>query len=200
MANKTLEVKAPSGLTLTLDLFPVGSDTRANGSGDTLTERTNAGGIYSATVTEAITGWHDAVIKDDSSNVIGVGEVNIRTDTVDTYRVYDREVEVQETGVDVTEINGSSLAAQRLALTAANMIPGTVDETAFTATVTVFDCDDITEATSNHYKDRIVLFTSGVLQGQVAAITGYSLVSGRGRFTVTTMTEPPGDDDTFIVV
>ena len=102
--------------------------------------------------------------------------------------------------VDVTYINGVAAAAVRLALSAGVIIPGTVDTTGFTPTTTQFDADDITEATANHYNNRVVLFTSGALLGQAAQITAYSLVSGRGRFTVTTMTEAPANNDTFIII
>lgn len=102
--------------------------------------------------------------------------------------------------VDVTKINASANAATRLALAAAGMVLGTVDDTGFTMTTTEFEADDITEATSTHYVGRNVLWTSGALLDQMAEITAYGIVSGRGHFTVTTMTEAPANDDTFIVV
>ena len=80
------------------------------------------------------------------------------------------------------------------------MLSGTVDIATFTPTTTQFEADDVTEATADHFKDRVVIFTSGVLLRQAKEITAYSLVGGKGRFTVGTLTEAPGDDDTFIVV
>lgn len=70
----TLELLAPTGLTLTVDLYPYGSDTRANGSGDALVEATNRKGLYTATIAEAITGWHTAHVL-LSETVIAVGDV-----------------------------------------------------------------------------------------------------------------------------
>lgn len=59
----TLEVLAPTGLTLTVKLYPYGSDVIANGAvGDTLTEATNRDGLYAATVAETLSGWHTAHI------------------------------------------------------------------------------------------------------------------------------------------
>jgi hypothetical protein len=82
MASTPVEFKAPSGLTLTLKLYPYGSDTIANGAGgDSCTERTNCKGIYTATVTEAITGLHDALVVDGSSNVIANYSVHMLDDT-----------------------------------------------------------------------------------------------------------------------
>jgi len=80
------------------------------------------------------------------------------------------------------------------------MIRGTVDDSDFTPTVTRFEADDITEATSDHYNGRIILFTSGNLAGQATEITDYSLEGSNGRFMVKTMTEAPSDNDTFLII
>lgn len=95
---------------------------------------------------------------------------------------------------------GNSTAAAKLGKSADSMLTGTIDTTAHTPTTTQFECDDITEATTDHYKNRVVIFTSGALIRQVCSITSYSLVSGRGRFTVSTLTEAPANNDTLIIV
>lgn len=60
----TLELFAPPGLTLTVELYPYGSDTIANGAGgDSLTEATNRKGLYAATVEETLSGWHTVHVK-----------------------------------------------------------------------------------------------------------------------------------------
>lgn len=69
-----------------------------------------------------------------------------------------------------------------------------------TPTTTEFQADDITEATADHYNSRVIIFTSGALAGQVTQISDYAAVGGIGQFTVTAMTEPPANDDTFIIV
>lgn len=102
--------------------------------------------------------------------------------------------------VNVSEINSSSVAAARLALGAGASVPGTVSNAITTPTTTVFAADDITEATANHYVGRIVIFTGGALQDQATTITGYSLVSGEGRFVVDALTEAPANDDTFLIL
>jgi hypothetical protein len=87
MANKTVEVLAAEGQTLTLHLYPWGSDTRANGSGDTLTEATNRKGLYSATVTEAITGWHTAHVFNGSNALVQAPQyLYIYSDSENTFR------------------------------------------------------------------------------------------------------------------
>lgn len=101
---------------------------------------------------------------------------------------------------DAVAINSSITAAIRLALSAGTMVPGTVDTTANSPSNTVFEADDITEATTSHYINRIIIWTSGVLFGQVTTIEAYVLTGGRGHFTVTAMTEAPSNDDTFIII
>lgn len=79
-------------------------------------------------------------------------------------------------------------------------IRGTVDNTAFTATASIIEADDITEATADHYNGREIMWTSGALLGQRTTIEDYAINGGRGRFTVTTMTEAPADNDTFQIL
>ena len=82
MASTPVQFEAPSGLTLTLKLFPHGSDTIANGAGgDAATEKVNMLGLYEATVTEALAGYHNALVVDDSGNPIGAYNVNLADDT-----------------------------------------------------------------------------------------------------------------------
>lgn len=93
----------------------------------------------------------------------------------------------------------TSAAAAKLALSTGEMYAGTIDNTV-TPTTTVFEADDITEATADHFKERTVIFTSGALKGQARAITAYSLVAGRGRFTVAALTEAPANNDQFLII
>lgn len=102
--------------------------------------------------------------------------------------------------VNVTQLNSSSANLLNQSAAASTIIRGTVDTGAFTATATAFEADDITEATADHYNGRLILFTSGVLLGQAARVNDYSLEGSNGRFTVSTMTEAPGNNDTFVIV
>lgn len=92
--------------------------------------------------------------------------------------------------------------ASRLEESAGQIIEATVDTVVntHTPTTTVFQADDITEATADHYNGRRVHFTSGVLDGQATDITDYELVGGIGQFTVTALTEAPANNDTFVIV
>ena len=77
---------------------------------------------------------------------------------------------------------------------------GTVSHDNTAASTTVFYCDDITEATADHFNGRIVIFTSGDLQYQATSISGYELAAGEGKFTVVALTEAPADNVTFVIV
>lgn len=101
---------------------------------------------------------------------------------------------------DAKAVNASTAAAARLALSAGQMIPGTVNDANTAPSATVFAAADITEATADHFKSRIVLWTTGALTGQVTDVTAYALDTGEGKFTVTAMTDTPADGDTFILI
>jgi hypothetical protein len=88
MAITPVEFESPSGLTLTLELYPHGSDVIANGVGDTCTEETNRHGVYSVSVTEALTGLHHAIIVDGSNNLIATYSVDL-LDNTSIYRCSD---------------------------------------------------------------------------------------------------------------
>ena len=94
----------------------------------------------------------------------------------------------------------TAAAAAKLALSAGTIVTGTVSHDNTVSTTTVFYCDDITEATADHFNGRIVIFTSGALQNQATDITDYALVSSEGKFTTTALTEAPADNVTFIIV
>ena len=102
--------------------------------------------------------------------------------------------------VDVKSISDDLTTADNLQLSANQIIPGTVDNSAYTPTTTEFEADDIDEATAEHYKGRIIIFTSGDLAGQASDITAYALVGSKGHFTVTALTEAPANDATFVIV
>lgn len=102
--------------------------------------------------------------------------------------------------VNADRIGGSASAATRLSLSANQIIPFTVDTATFTPTSTVFEADDITEATDDHFNGRIIIWTSGALSGQATSITDYELANGKGKFTVVGMTEAPANNDTGIII
>jgi hypothetical protein len=117
MATTPVEFQAPSGMTLTVKLYPYGSDSIANGAGgDSATEATNRKGLYSASVAESITGWHTVHIFDASSNLIAL------------YAVY---------MLDTTDIRRAEEAPARMYEEFAEWISGPNGEGAYTGTLTI---------------------------------------------------------------
>jgi hypothetical protein len=114
--------------------------------------------------------------------------------------VWDSLFSTDKLQVDTVELNSVAASAANLEKSARVIVRGTVDHTAFAATTTTFDSDDVTEATTDHYKGRVIVFTSGTVEGQASAITGYSQVGGRGRFVVNPLTEWPPDNTQFVIV
>lgn len=96
--------------TLTLSLYPQGSDTIANGAGDTASEQTNRKGVYVFTVTEALTGLHYAKVTDSGGGLIGSWLVNL-TDTTTVHSVGDEAMPANlpvlsiESDGDLTKVN-----------------------------------------------------------------------------------------------
>ncbi len=111
---------------------------------------------------------------------------------------------VADTGTDGVKLNATQPAgwAANLVASAGQIIKATVDTVTntHTPTTTEFQADDITEATADHYKGAVVIFTSGALAGQRTDITAYAAVGGIGQFTVTAMTDAPANNDTFVII
>jgi hypothetical protein len=114
--------------------------------------------------------------------------------------VYDTFTGADRLAVDALEINSNTTAASNLAISASEMVTGTVDNTAVTATTTVLETSSITTAAADHWKGRVIIFTSGTLQYQATAITAYALNGGRGHFTYNAVTSAPASGVSFIII
>jgi hypothetical protein len=102
--------------------------------------------------------------------------------------------------VDTQAINDNNTAADNLEASAGQIYLGTTDNTGFTATTTIFETSSITTAAADHWIGRVIVFRSGTLAGQATKIEDYALSSGRGRFTVSTLTSAPANATTFVIV
>lgn len=85
------------------------------------------------------------------------------------------------------------------------IIIGEVDTATFTATTTALEGFRIApntteEATADHYNGRLILFTTGILLGQMTDITDYVLANSKEKFTYTALTEAPGDADNYVII
>ncbi|MGB0141520.1 MAG: hypothetical protein ACPF8W_00450 [Luminiphilus sp.] len=164
---------------------------------------TSSGGVLAVNATQ-ISGSSasaDALeaAMDTSNNLIAANVERIDDSTTSASNLSDYTDGTSNQPVDVVKISGDSDAADRLEAMMDACELFDVDDTAFTPTTTAFETT-ATEATTDHYKDRIVLFVTGALAGQQKACTAYTLSGGRGKFTVDALTEAPGDGDRFILV
>jgi hypothetical protein len=119
--------------------------------------------------------------------------------TVDTYGA------LMGTGngilANLAAINGASAAAIRLALSAGRMIPVTVTNAAFAPTTTEFQVSDYSSAGTDLLKGRSMIGLTGTgMIDQATKIAAYSVVGGRGHFTVAALNAPPPNGSTWLVV
>ena len=174
---------------------------RKNGSsvGDavTVTKRTSTTGIYDCSYNPAGEVEGDQFTLEESATISSQVYEN-------SWSIFVQSIAFDPASdtVNLGAINGNTTSANNLADSASVIVQGTVDTVTntHTPTTTVFQADDITEATADHYNSRLIIFTSGALIGQATTITDYSAVGGIGQFTVSTMTDAPSNDDTFIIV
>lgn len=136
----------------------------------------------------------------DTGTTLPASLTAIETDTQDIQSRLPAALVSGKMDSDVTAINSNTTAAANLALSAGQIVTFTVDTGTFSSTTTQFECDDVTEATADHYNGRIVIFTSGALAGQATSISDYSLEGSNGRFTVVALTEAPANDVTGIIL
>ena len=106
---------------------------------------------------------------------------------------------------DVQAINGLTVPADKLAIAMSTEVTGAVDTGTFTPTngsgALVFEASSITEQTTDHYKGRSIIFTSGAMTDQAVTITGYQWsVNSKAKFTCSQATETPANTDSFIIV
>lgn len=100
MPNTPVEVRAPSGLALSLELYPYGSDTLANPGGDSLVEADNRRGIYVAAVSEPLVGWHTAHVKLGAA-VLAVFDVYLEDDS-EVHRCEDALARLYAAGISLS--------------------------------------------------------------------------------------------------
>jgi len=169
-----------------------GSSSATNDTNPTELDAANHKGIYIFDLTQAETNG-DLLIVNASSSTANV--------VIEPVSVFTAPGSNSGYDANVVSINDNTAAAVRLALSAGQIIPGTVTDVGFTTTTTEFEAEDISEATNDHYNNRTVLFTTGSLTGQVASINDYSLEGGYGHFTTSAvMTDVPASGDTFLLI
>ena len=89
----------------------------------------------------------------------------------------------------------TAAAAAKLALSAAGIVTGAAEAGTLSTTQMT---TNLAEATNDHYIGRVIVWTSGVLDGQGSDITDYA--GANGLLTFTAVTEAPSATDTFVVL
>jgi hypothetical protein len=119
------------------------------------------------------------------------------------------EIELRDSAADILNAVRASYvtagtvgeALFKLGRTLTPMAVGTVTNTALTPTQLTFECSDITDATTSHWANRVAINLSGSKNGQFGGrVTGYSLVSGRGRFVVEGFPAAPSNGDLILII
>jgi hypothetical protein len=151
-------------------------------------------------------GYYEASLDATDTNTLGILRVAVaETGALPVWEdfmvvpanVYDALIgNTDQLQIDVTQINGSTSVANKLEKAASTMTIGTV---AASSTTSLVNTSDVTEATSDHYKDATLIFITGALAGQRKTISAYNGTTK--AFTLnSSLTEAPTAGDTFIVV
>lgn len=96
---------------------------------------------------------------------------------------------------DMVALSGSATAADNMERSALGVVLGTA--ITGTLTTTAFTTS-LTEASDNHYNNRVCVFTSGDLAGQAKAVTDYD--GATKTLTTRAFTEAPANTDAFVLV
>ena len=181
MANTIVQADAPDGMTLTLKLYAVNGNTLLNGSGDAMTERSANSGTYTATVTEALTGVHEARITNASDVTICKYVTQVLVDDTGTYICVDR--------IDTSGIAAAPSAA---------VIAAAVLNEAMSGHTTA---DSLGLFLNDQYDLAITGITTGVeTRAGKHSVAGTIMMSTNGALIGETLTaKKPSDDTTFQV-
>ena len=172
---------ADDDLSVSADYTPVAADCRISKDGGTWAQATN-------TIVDETEGWSITL----SATEMQATRIHVNVIDAATKAVKDQSL-VIHTGM------GAQLEANL------GIIIGEVDtatEAASTTTMEAFRLSpNLTEeATADHYNGRLILWTTGILLGQMTDITDYVLQNSKERFTFTATTEAPGDADRFVIL
>jgi hypothetical protein len=100
-------------------------------------------------------------------------------------------------GGDTVQVDGSATAATRMKEFFAACQTFAVEDTDFTPTTTVFECD----SADDYDRDWVyssIWWTSGANEGTTQFVSTYSFADGKVKLTVSEMETAPSDGDTFI--
>jgi len=168
-------------LAVSADYTPVAADCRLSKDGGTWAQASN-------TIADETEGWSITL----TASEMGATRIHVNIIDAATKAVEDQSLIIH------TGFSGQLEASD-------GIIIGEVDNGTFTATTTVLEglrlSPNLTEeTTADHYNGRLLLFTTGVLLGQLTDITDYVLANSKEKFTYTATTEAPGDNDRYVIL
>ena len=149
---------------------------------------------------DTIDGIVDAVLVDTDTTIpaliaalndVSAADVNAQCDAAisDAALATAANLATVDTVVDAIKVVTDNIAGSASTIVDAACTATTLGNTAFST--------NLTQTTDDHYKGRIVTFTSGNLKDQSTDITAYN---GTTKvLTVSAMTEAPADTDTFTI-
>ena len=188
-------------------------------------DATNAPGIYKVAITAA-ENTADVCTLCGKSTTSGVtvspvtwtnitnADTNVAAILVDTGTTLNDKIDVIDGIVDdilvdtaalstpipanVTQISGSSTAADNLEAGALTVVSGAVDTSVSPSTTSFKSDTGGLSSTDDFYNGRLIIFTSGTLTNQARAITDYT--GATKVFTTEPWTTAPANDNAFIIV
>ena len=189
MADTIAEVDIGiAGITgATIKLYPQGSDSIANGAGDSLTVETNRTGTYRATVTEALDGIHQAYCFDSNGVQFFNGLVDMADDT-EVHHVEEHAAMAATLGTPA----GASIAADVAALPTTELF-GIVTGTAQAGAAGSITLAAGASAVNDFYAGAVVVIRSGTGALQTRRIDSYNGTTKVAIVDANWVTNPAND-------
>jgi len=153
----------------------------------------NAGGAVTQTLDDNTQNIADVLV--DTGTTIPGTITTLQSDTDDIQTRLPAALVSGKMDSDMTAISGDTTAADRLEAVMDATFIGQVNAGTPTTTAFIVDGTGLVDATDDHYKGRLITFTTGALAGQQTDVTASD---GTTKiFTVTALTEAPADNDFF---
>ena len=168
-------------LAVSADYTPAAADSRISKDGGTWAQTTNA-------VVDETEGWSITLTAAEMQatrihvNIVDAATKAVEDQSLVISTVFSGQLEASQ-GIIIGEVDNATFTATTTALEGLRLSPNTTEE-----------------ATADHFNGRLLLFTTGILLGQMTDITDYVLANSKEKFTYTALTEAPGDNDRYVIL
>lgn len=141
---------------------------------------------------DAVTEIRDSILTDATAFAgASIAAIKAKTDSL-TFTV------ATLIDANILRLNGVAASAANLEKSANTIRRGAVDAAPAPTTTAFADTVNLTEAANDHWKGRIIIFTSGTLKDEATDITAYTGASK--LLTFTALTAAPAVGDTYVIV